>query len=135
MNFSSRPENSFVKTETGAAFTDATKALRTLAPHGHEAFVAYAVEMAKLHSDKNASYAAGGDALGNFKRVSEMLALYPNLFVKAGPAHVCVMYLLKQFDNILWSLANDMPVNMDHIKDLAVYFTILQCILMDESSE
>jgi len=42
---------------------------------GHPDFYKYLEAMAVLHSDKNAEYTQGGDPLGNFKRVSAILAI------------------------------------------------------------
>ena len=75
--------------------------LRDRFPHGHPEFIPLTVDEMKLHSEKNYDYAAGGDPLGNFKRVSTILGQYPGLDL-GDPAVVAMVYALKQVDAYFW---------------------------------
>lgn len=71
--------------------------------HGHPRFYQLTRDEEGLHSRKNSDYAQGGDALGNFKRVAALLAMYPDLDM-SNPAVVALVYSLKQLDAALWLL-------------------------------
>jgi len=72
--------------------------------HGHPDFYKLTEEEIKLHSEKNRDYAQGGDPLGNFKRVSAIKKLYPNLEWDS-PTGVALGNMLKQLDAALWMLS------------------------------
>ena len=69
--------------------------------HGHPRFYELTKKMDTTHDAKNHDYAKGGDALGNFKRVSAIKKLYPNMDW-ASPVGVTLSYLLKQLDCAMW---------------------------------
>jgi len=72
--------------------------------NGHPRFYELTKKMNNTHSSKNHDYAKGGDALGNFKRVSAIKRLYPNMDW-SSPVGVCLGYLLKQLDCGVWMVS------------------------------
>lgn len=113
----------------------AIEALRLLYPHGHKAFLPITVKEAALHSDKNHDYAMGGSALGNFERVSSILALYPKLKL-SDPKVVALVYMLKQLDATLWGLNSNIEHKVEGIlprlQDISVYTKIVMCMVEDK---
>ena len=95
--------------------------------HGHPEFYRLLEEFADLHSNKNHDYAAGGDELGNFKRVAQILSLYPRLSL-SNPVVVALTYAMKQIDAVLWMLSNGHKAIVEEKKprltDIAIYATI-----------
>jgi len=88
-------------------------ALREAFPHGHEGFIPLLVDAMELHSAKNFDYAASGDSLGNFNRVSHFWESYPLLCPNCGtdvdnplsnPVILSVAYKMKQLDAETWQL-------------------------------
>jgi len=79
------------------------KTLNKAFPHGHKDFIPMSIEEMELHSKKNFKYAFGGDPLGNFDRVSTIMAQYPkvNWATRLG---VDIIYSLKQLDAVLWMM-------------------------------
>ncbi len=130
-------KNSDIRKVT-TSLEDAIEQLRTVCPHGHKEFVPLLVEAAKLHSDKNHDYAKGGNALGNFERASKILELYPNLKL-SNPVVVLLVYMIKQFDAVLWHLntGNDVKVEgpISRLFDMFVYSGIAICALKDKQKE
>ncbi len=61
------------------------------------------LEQMELHSVKNFKYAYGGDPMGNFYRVAEIMKLYPGIDW-AQPECVALVYSLKQLDATFWML-------------------------------
>ena len=57
---------------------NASELLHNQFQHGHPKYIELALRDIELHNKKNHDYAQGGDPLGNFQRVSEILSLYPN---------------------------------------------------------
>ncbi len=106
-------------------------ALRGLFPHGHRSFIPMLIEQMELHSRKNHDYASGGDPLGNFDRVSKILALYPGLKL-ADPSIVAVIYMLKQLDAALWLKSNGhravVQGSDERWADVSVYSNIIRII-------
>lgn len=92
--------------------------------YGHPRFYELTKEEEQLHSKKNHDYAAGGDPLGNFKRVSHILSLYPRLNL-ADPAIVAMVYALKQVDAYLWMKSNGHTAKVEgvgeRLQDISVY--------------
>lgn len=82
-----------------------TAQLKNLFPNGDPGFIPMFVDLMQLHSDKNFEYAHGSDALGNFNRVAGILSQYPNLKL-SDPAVVCLVYMLKQLDVVLWQMSS-----------------------------
>jgi len=70
--------------------------------HGHPMFYQLTQEEIELHSAKNKDYAQGGDPLGNFKRVSEILGIWG---FDIPPELVALIYALKQQDAYMWMLS------------------------------
>jgi hypothetical protein len=109
--------------------------LRNLYPHGHPDFLPACIEEIKLHSRKNHDYAAGGDPLGNFKRVAEILAMYPGLMLD-NPAVIALVYAMKQVDATLWMLSNGHEAQVEGIKerlqDVSVYAKLASIMIYKE---
>ena len=101
--------------------------------HGHPRFYEILDELAKLHSDKNHDYAAGGDVLGNFHRVASILSKYPDLDL-SDPTVVAMVYLLKQLDATLWMLSNKHTAKVEGIsgrlQDVSCYSAL--AMILDE---
>ena len=96
-------------------------------PHGHEKFNDLMLQQIEMHSNKNAHYAGGGQALGNFDRMAYLMTLYPN-FPVATSAGMAVMYMLKHFDAIMWAMCQGKTPPDDSLGDLPVYATIMRCM-------
>lgn len=71
--------------------------LRKYYPHGHPDFIPKCLEEMELHSKKNKDYARGGNPLGNFNRVSEMLERFG---FWCPPHMVAFIYMMKQVDAV-----------------------------------
>ena len=98
--------------------------------YGHPKFNKFMKEQMRLHSIKNYQYAGMGNPLGNFARVAEIMKQYPN-FDNRRPEATVMMYILKHFDRIMWDLCSGKFLADDAIADIAVYMTILRCIVSD----
>ena len=70
---------------------------------GHPMFYKLLRRMGGTHDVKNKDYARGGDPVGNFKRVSAIKKLYPNIDWSTATA-TAIDYMLKQLDCALWML-------------------------------
>lgn len=109
---------------------NALQALRAACPHGHPKFVEVVGRAVELHKNKSHDYAKGGSPLGNFERVSKILSLYPNLPL-SDPTVVMLLYMLKQFDAILWSFSQDIAAKVEgrlpRLGDMLVYSAIAIC--------
>lgn len=105
--------------------------IRKQNPHGHPQFIPITLEEIELHSKKNHDYAAGGDPLGNFTRVSMILSQYPNLDL-SDPAIVAMVYMLKQLDAYLWAKSNGHDLKVEgvdgRLADISVYAKIVRCM-------
>lgn len=103
--------------------------------YGHPYFHQIAAEETDLHNQKNHDYAKGGDPLGNFKRVSAILALYPGLDLN-DPVVVAIVYALKQWDATLWGLAQKIDHKVEglhgRLQDVSVYAKLARCLLKDK---
>ncbi|MBE3137618.1 MAG: hypothetical protein IMZ43_09565 [Thermoplasmata archaeon] len=102
--------------------------------HGHPDFYRLCEEEMDLHSRKNHDYAAGGNPLGNFNRVSAILAMYPGL-KPSDPAVVAITYLMKQLDASLWMLSNGHTAQVEGQKerwqDISVYSKIISILISE----
>jgi hypothetical protein len=102
--------------------------------HGHPKFYDLTKEEIELYSAKNKDYAQGGDPLGNFKRVSAIKSLYPNLKWDS-PTGVALGYMLKQLDAAFWMLAQGYEGEVENVdtrlRDVHIYIKIAR-ILHDE---
>ncbi len=87
----------------------------------------------QLHSNKNYDYAANSDPLGNFKRVANILSMYPSLNL-SDAAIVAMVYMLKQIDAYLWIKSNGHEAKSEgtaaRIRDVSVYAKIIGIIDM-----
>jgi hypothetical protein len=112
----------------------AAELLRAEFPHGHPSFLPITVREIELHSAKNHDYAKGGSPLGNFERVSAILALYPKLQL-SDMRVVALVYALKQLDAVLWGLNSDIQHKVEglnsRLQDISVYSKIVMCMNED----
>lgn len=105
--------------------------------YGHPMFYEIVEELADLHSRKNHDYAAGGDPLGNFKRVANLLGQYPGLDL-SDPSIVAMVYAIKQVDAFFWLKCQGHSAKVegtaDRLQDVAVYSMITMILerLKDE---
>jgi hypothetical protein len=102
-------------------------------PHVYPKFLELLIKEAELFENKNHDYASGGKVTGNFDRVAKILAQYPGLDL-ADPRTVAAVYMLKQFDSILWGLAkgikHKVEGNAPRAEDISIYaklFQIIEC--------
>lgn len=108
--------------------------LRKHGPNGHPGFVNVLVEALRLHSGKNKDYTLGGDPLGNFQRVAQILQRYPT-FPWSSKEGVALTYMLKQLDAVMNSLGREQELRVEgiveRIMDIGVYAFILVCMLRE----
>lgn len=88
-------------------------------------------EELELYEAKNKDYAGGGDRNGNFNRVASILSNYPQL--KASDNRVvCLIYLLKQLDAVLWMLNEGYEGEVENIDsrltDIHIYAKICRLL-------
>lgn len=106
--------------------------------YGHPKFYELLEQEADLHSCKNYDYATGGNPLGNFYRVAQILALYPNLKL-SEPSVYAIVQLLKQLDAALWMQSNGHKAMVEGIdkrwQDVAVYAKLIQILLTEKLTE
>ena len=98
-------------------------------------FIELSKEEIRTHELKTKDYTMNGDSLGNFKRVSQIMAMY-NLDM-GTPEGVCIGYMMKQLDCVLWQLSENyegIEGTQDRLLDIGVYIKILR-ILLEERSE
>jgi len=107
---------------------DVVTSLKTLFPHGHDDFIPMLIDEVQTHSEKSYDYAAGGAPLGNFKRVSAIMALYPDLKL-SDPRVVAFMYMVKHIDAVLWGLNTGIPKTVEglpgRLADISVYAKLM----------
>jgi len=110
---------------------DVKKQLHELFKGGHPDYIDDTLEELDLYSRKNTDYTKGGDPFGNFKRVSAILALYPNLKL-SNPVVICIVYLLKQLDAVLNMISNDyegvVEGKQERFRDIGVYTKIAKIL-------
>ncbi len=109
--------------------------LRTRFPYGHPRFLPITMRELQLHSDKNHDYAKGGPPLGNFLRVAQILALYPNL-QPSDERVVALVYALKQLDAVLWGMSAGIAHKVEganqRLQDISVYCKLVMCMNEDK---
>lgn len=97
--------------------------------HGHPDFYKMTEEENKLHSEKNQDYARGGNPLGNFYRVSDMLKA---MGADISPAQVGFIYMLKQLDaagRMLFGGYEGKVENLDtRLQDVSVYSKLVRIL-------
>ncbi len=108
--------------------------LREQFPNGHPDFISRMVYLVDLHDRKNHDYAAGGDPMGNFKRVASILAQYPGLDL-GEPAVVALVYAMKQVDAVLWMLSAGHEARVEgfdgRLDDISVYCQLAGLLLAE----
>jgi len=118
--------------------TKTQKELDELRLYGDPRFYTMLDEMAELHSNKNHDYAAGGDPLGNFKRVANILSQYPGLN-PSDPTVVALTYAMKQLDASLTLLSTGLTAKVegfrDRMKDVAAYAMLSMLIEQDKADD
>jgi len=101
---------------------------------GHPLFYKLTEDEIRLHSRKNKDYALGGDPLGNFRRVANILSQYPGLPITL-PAIVAIVYALKQLDASLWMIAMGREGEVESIDsrlaDIHVYVKLARILLKE----
>jgi hypothetical protein len=111
------------------------KELRREFPYGHPDFIKMCLDEVALHSEKNHDYAKGGDPMGNFARVANILKQYPGLDI-SKPEIVALIYLLKQLDAALWQMAKGHTAKVEtpavRWRDVSVYAKIIIAIMKEE---
>lgn len=104
-------------------------------PYGHPDFVDITLDEVDLHSKKNKDYTLGGDPLGNFHRVANLLSNYPKLNL-SKPEVVALVYMLKQLDAVLWmwSQGYDGEVEgaQERLRDIHVYTKLMRILVKKE---
>ena len=97
----------------------------------HPRFIDLTIDEMDLHSRKNADYAKGGDPLGNFNRVANILSNYPNLDL-SRPSIVVWIYLMKQLDAVLWMMSQNYVGQVegiqDRLRDIHVYAKLIRIL-------
>jgi len=103
--------------------------------HGHPKYLDLTEDELQLHSEKNKDYADGGDPLGNFKRVANILAQYPGLDI-SNPTVVSLVYMMKQLDAALWMLCQGYEGTVESIdkrlRDAHIYIKIARILRSKE---
>jgi hypothetical protein len=122
----------------GANESEFIAAMRLVFPHGHEDFLPTTLKEMELHSLKNHDYAKGGSALGNFERVSAILALYPGLN-PSDKRVIALVYMLKQLDAVLWGIAKGIAHKVEGLNerlgDISIYSKIVMCMNLQDARE
>jgi len=89
------------------------------------------MDIIKMYHIKNHDYAHGGDPMGNFKRVAAFKQLYPTMPWDT-PMGVCLSYMLKQLDCVMWGMANNIEHKVegidDRLKDVVCYAAIARVL-------
>ena len=108
------------------------ESLNKLFPYGHSKFVDLSIDEMQLYFDKNHDYAFGGDSLGNFKRVANILSQYPNLDL-GKPEVVALVYMFKQLDAAMWMMSQGHEAKIEgtdgRLEDVHVYAKIMRILL------
>jgi len=111
--------------------------VRRAFPNGHPRFAGITFREMELHDKKNHDYAKGGSPLGNFDRVSAILALYPNLKL-SDPKVIAMVYAMKQVDAVLWGMSEQIEHRVEglaeRLQDVSVYSKLVICMLHDEKN-
>lgn len=111
--------------------------LRKQFPWGHPLYIPIVVEQVALHSNKNHDYARGGDPLGNFTRVANMLKQWPN-FPYNTPEGVAFIYALKQLDAEAWTMCQGGECKVEGLNgrtdDQAIYANLRRCMREEDKA-
>lgn len=107
---------------------DIISELRKEYPNGHPDFIPLTIKEMELHSIKNFDYAHGGDPLGNFQRVADILSHYPWLDL-GKPEVVAAVYMMKQLDAALWLMSHGHEAKIEgvgeRIGDVSIYAKLI----------
>jgi len=105
-------------------------------PNGHSDFIPMCLEEMELHSNKNADYARGGNPLGNFHRVSDMLNSFG---IALSPAQVALVYMMKQVDAVGRMLGKGYEGRVEGIdgklQDISIYAKLIRIIHRETRDE
>lgn len=105
---------------------------------GHPRFYDLTRAEEDLHERKNRDYAGGGRPMGNFERVAQILRLYPG-FNTATAHGVGIVYMLKQFDAMMWLLATKREGEVegiaDRLGDMSVYSKLIRIMYEESKNE
>lgn len=123
-----------VPAKAQAVFAGPKPALRA----GHPRFYDLTRAEEELHSRKNADYAgAGHNPMGNFDRVSRILALYPGFPLNSAYG-VGIVFMMKQLDAALWLLATGREGAVEGVAerlgDISVYAKLIR-IMYEEKNK
>jgi len=103
--------------------------IRVKYPNGHPDFIPMCLEEMELHSKKNADYAYGGDPLGNFTRVSDMLKSFG---INLPPYAVALVYMMKQVDAVGRMIGQDYEGDVEGIdgrlEDISIYAKLIRIL-------
>jgi len=103
--------------------------------HGHPEYLELTLDELVLHSAKNKDYTKGGDSLGNFKRVANILSNYPGLDL-SKPAVVAIVFAMKQMDRALWQMSQgyegELEATDGSMADVHVYWKIARILYKEE---
>lgn len=114
------------------SYQDVFDLIQTVFPDDPD-FIWKIIDELDTHKEKNADYAGGPDAdpNGNFYRIAKILEQYPNLDL-SDPRVVIVISMLKQFDQVLWSLSRGYEGTIEDLdsrmRDVGVYAKIFRVI-------
>ena len=104
--------------------------------HGHPDYLKLTEDELKLHSAKNRDYATGGDPLGNFKRVSDMLTKWG---YSITPRDTAFIFLMKQLDavgNMLGQEYEGQTESIDgRLMDISVYAKLMIILGKEETND
>lgn len=114
------------------------KLLKEKFNYGHPDFVDITFDEMDLHSKKNKDYAKGGNSLGNFNRVSNILSNYPNLDL-SQPKVVALVYAMKQLDAVLWMWSQkyegEVEGVQDRLRDIHIYMKLIRILAKEENEQ
>lgn len=100
--------------------------------NGHPRFKELTDEEITLHNAKNRDYARGGNPLGNFYRVSDMIKSFG---MDLSPAQVGFIYMMKQVDAagrmIFSNYEGDTEGLKERLQDVSIYSKLIT-ILKEE---
>ena len=112
--------------------------LRMKYPNGHPLFLDLVLEELELHGNKNHDYAKGGNPIGNFYRLADIMKLYPGFPIDT-PEGSAVIQMLKQLDAAMWIMAKRIETKVEGLdarfKDVGIFTKLVRCILRDKSTK
>jgi hypothetical protein len=119
-------------TKPSPRFQSAAPSATMSEPTFHESFEELLNVEQELLEKKNAGYAGSGDPLGNFRRVAHLMENYPK-FKYAAPEGICLFYMLKHFDAILWAFCDeqaDTTELKERLVDISIYSKLIILMLI-----